>query len=122
MKNKGIVTFLIFLVMTIVGIIVYDFVSKIPDNLPANPYELDVNAFTKVDTSLIRFKESRNFKIDITSPTAISYQNNRIYLAGDKRLQIIEPSGKLLSEIFLDNQPRCIFALRNIYSLDLKIL
>jgi len=110
MKNKGIVTFLIFLVMTIVGIIVYDFVSKIPDNRPANPYELDVDAFAKVDTSLILYKESRNFKINFTTPTAISYQNNRIYLAGDNRLQIIEPSGKLLSEIIMDNQPRCIFA------------
>lgn len=96
--------------IVIVGIIVFDFVSKIPDNRPANPYELNVDAFSKVDTSLIRFKESRNFKIDITSPTAISYQNKRIYLTGDHRMQIIDPSGKLLSEFELDNQPRCIYA------------
>lgn len=113
MKNKGIITFLIFLGTIIVGIIVFDFVSKIPDNRPANPYELDVDAFSKVDSSLILFKESRNFKINFTTPTAISYQNKKIYLAGDHRLQIIEPSGKLLSEINLDNQPRCIFATKD---------
>lgn len=110
MKNKGIIAFLVFLSVIIVGIVVFDFVSKIPDNRPANPYELDVNAFAKVDASLVLFKESRNFKINFTAPTAISYQNNRIYLAGDNRLQIIDPSGKLLSEISLDNHPVCVFA------------
>jgi DNA-binding beta-propeller fold protein YncE len=109
MKNKGIVIFLIFLMVVIVGIIVFDFVSKIPDNRPANPYELDVDVFSRVDSSLIQFKESRNFKIAFTTPTAISYQNNRIFVAGDNRLQVIEPSGKLLSEFNLEEQPECIF-------------
>lgn len=110
MKNKGIITFLILLGIVIVGIIVFDFVSKIPDNRPANPYELNVDAFSKVDSSLILYKESRNFKINFTTPTAISYQNKRIYLAGDQRIQIIDPSGKLISEFELNNQPRCIYA------------
>jgi DNA-binding beta-propeller fold protein YncE len=96
--------------VVIVGIIVFDFVSKIPDNRPANPYELDVDVFSRVDSSLIQYKESRNFKIAFTTPTAISYQNNRIYVAGDNRLQIIEPSGKLLSEVTLAQQPGCIAA------------
>jgi DNA-binding beta-propeller fold protein YncE len=68
-----------------------------------------VNAFTKVDSSMIHYKESRNFKINFDTPTAISHFNNRIYVAGDKKLQIIEPSGKLFKEINLDDQPGCIF-------------
>lgn len=110
MKNKGIITFLIFLGVIIIGIVIYDVVSKTPDNRPANPYELDVDSFAKVDTSLIHYKESLNFKLNFTTPTAIFYQNKRIYLAGDRRLQIIDPSGKLLSEFELGNQPRCIYA------------
>lgn len=110
MKNKGIVIFLIFLAVVIVGIIVADFVSKMPDKRPENPYEFNVDEFTNVDSTLILFKEQRNFKINFNSPTGICYGNNKIYLVGDSRLQIIEPTGKLLSEINLDEQPTCIYA------------
>ena len=110
MKNKGIVIFLIFLVVVIVGIIVADFVSKMPDKRPENPYEFNVDEFTKVDSTLILFKEQRNFKINFNSPTGICYSNNKIYLVGDSRLQIIDPTGKLLSEINLDEQPSCVYA------------
>jgi len=110
MKNKGIVVFLIILAVIIVGIVVADFVSKMPDKRPENPYEFNVDEFSKVDSSLILYKEQRNFKINFNAPTGICYSNNKIYLVGDNRLQIIEPSGKLVSEINLDEKPTCVFA------------
>ena len=110
MKNKGIVIFLIFLAVVIVGVVSSDFISKVPDNRPENPYELDLDAFSKVDTSLITYKETRNFRINFNTPAGICYGNNKIYLVGDRRLQIIEPSGKLVSEINLDENPTCVFA------------
>ena len=109
MKNKGIVIFLIFLAVIIVGIVVADFISKMPDKRPENPYEFNVDAFSKVDSSLILYKEQRNFRLNYQAPTGICISNNKIYLVGDKRLQIIEPTGALLSEIDLDNQPTCVF-------------
>jgi streptogramin lyase len=110
MKNKGIVIFLIFLAVVIVGIIVSDFVSKMPDKRPENPYEFNVDEFSKVDSALILFKEQRNFKINFNTPAGICYGNNKIYLVGDSRLQIIDPAGKLVSEINLDVEPTCIYA------------
>lgn len=110
MKNKGIVIFLIFLAVVIVGIIVADFITKMPDKRPENPYEYNVDEFSKVDTSLILFKEQRNFKINFNLPTGICYNNNKIYLVGDSRLQIIQPTGQLVSEINLDEKPTCVYA------------
>jgi len=110
MKNKGIVIFLIFLAIVIVGIIAADFVSKMPDKRPENPYEFNVDEFTKVDSALILFKEQRNFKINFNTPAGICYSNNKIYLVGDSRLQIIDATGKLLSEINLDERPTCVYA------------
>jgi DNA-binding beta-propeller fold protein YncE len=110
MKNKGIVIFLIFLGMVIIGIIAADFISKMPDKRGENPYELNIDEFSKVDSSLILYKEQRNFKINFDIPAGICFSNNKIYLVGDNRLQIIEPTGKLVSEINLDEQPTCVFA------------
>jgi len=110
MKNKGIVIFLIFLAVVIIGVVSSDFISKVPDNRPENPYELNVDACSKVDTSLIMYKETRNFRINFNTPAGICYSNDKIYLVGDKRLQIIEPSGKLFSEINLEEMPTCVFA------------
>ena len=110
MKNKGIVIFLIFLAIIIAGIIAADFISKMPDNRPDNPYELNIDEFSRVDTSLILYKEQRNFKLNFDSLAGISYCNNKIYIVGDSRLQIIESTGKLVSEINLDEQPTCVFA------------
>ena len=39
MKNKGIVIFLILLAAVIVGIMVFDWYSKRPDNMDANKFE-----------------------------------------------------------------------------------
>jgi hypothetical protein len=110
MRNKGIVIFLIFLAVVIIGIIAADFISKMPDNRGENPYELNIDEFSKVDSTLILYKEQKNFKIGFNAPAGICYSNNKIYLVGDSRLQIIEPDGKLVSEINLDEQPTCVFA------------
>ena len=116
MKNKGIVIFLIFLAVIIVGIVAADFITKMPDKRPENPFEFNVDEFSKVDSSLILYKERRNFKINFITPTGICYDNNKIYLVGDNRLQIIDPAGVLLSEINLDDKPTCVYAsTENIY-------
>jgi DNA-binding beta-propeller fold protein YncE len=110
MKNKGIVIFLIFLAVVIIGIIAADFISNMPDKRGENPYELNVDEFSKVDSSLILYKEKKNFKIGFNEPAGICYRNEKIYIVGDNSLVEIDPSGKLLSEISLDDKPACVFA------------
>ena len=60
MKNKGIVIFLIMLAIVIVAVVAIDYNSSKRGELPANPYELTIDPFTKIDSSLIMFKESRD--------------------------------------------------------------
>ena len=49
MKNKGIVIFLIILTIVIVTVVTLDYYSSKPDELPENPYALNLTSFEKVD-------------------------------------------------------------------------
>ena len=109
MKNKGIVIFLIVLAVVIVGVIAIDFNSTKPDQQPANPYEYNIDSFTRVDTALIKYRESRNLKINLEEPVGIALHENRLFVVGDQKLQIIEPTGRLVQEVNLDQKPTCVY-------------
>ncbi|MEI6142466.1 MAG: hypothetical protein WCP85_24535 [Mariniphaga sp.] len=109
MKNKGILIFLLILAVVIVGVIATDFNSTKPDQQPANPYEYNIDSFTRVDTALIMYKETRNLKIELVEPVGIALRENRIFVVGDQKLQIIEPTGRLLQEVNLDQKPTCVY-------------
>lgn len=108
MKNKGIIVFLIILAIVIVGVIVGDFISKRPDKSEANPYEYNIDEFKNVAPELILYKESKNFKIGLEKPSAITVENEKIYLAGDATLKVIDFSGKILNEIGLPGEPHTV--------------
>lgn len=110
MKNKGIVIFLIILAAVIVTVVTLDYNSSKPGELPSNPYELNVDPFARVDSALIIYRESLDFAISFTEPTGICYNNAKIYVVGDQKMQIIEPTGKLLKEIAFDMKPACVYA------------
>lgn len=110
MKNKGIVFFLIILAIIIVSVVVLDFDASKPENQPANPYELNVDSFSKIDTALILYKESRNFAISFIDPAGVSFRDDQIFIAGDQKMQIIDSTGKLLKEVSFDQSPTCIYA------------
>jgi len=110
MKNKGIVFFLIILAIVIIVVVALDFNASKSDKLPENPYEFNVDQFSKIDTALILYKESRDFAISFSEPTGISILNDQIFIVGDKKMQIISPAGKLLNEVRLDKKPTCVFA------------
>ncbi len=108
MKNRGIVIFLIVLALVIIGVIVGDFMSKRPDKMDSNQFEYSVDEFKNVDEDLIFYKETKNFNIGFDEPTAITIENNKIYITGDKKLKVIDNSGKLLKEILFEGKPRSV--------------
>ena len=110
MKNKGIVVFLIILAIVIVAVVAVDYTSSKRGELPANPYELTIDPFAKIDSSLIMFNENRDYAIDFSEPTGIGFNNGQIFVVGDHKLQIIEPTGKLVKEIAFDKKPACVYA------------
>ena len=110
MKSKGIVIFLVILGIVIVAIIAGDYISTRPDKQPGNPYELNLNEFREVDPKLILFTETKNFRISPDSLNGLSYHKGILYLTGDKKLQMIDKSGRLTNEISLTGTPSCVHA------------
>ena len=108
MKNKGIIIFLIILAVIIVGVIVGDFISKRPDKMAPNIFEYNIDEFKNVPDELIHYKETKNFKIGFEEPAAITIENEKIFLVGDKKLKVIDISGKLLNEIELSDKPQTV--------------
>ncbi len=101
MKNKGIIIFLMVLAVIIVAVIVGDYVSKRPDKSEANPYEYNMEEFKDVDEGLVLYKETKNFKIGFEEPTAITISDDKVFVAGDASIKVIDLTGKLLNEIKL---------------------
>ena len=108
MKNKGIVIFLIILALIIVAVMVGEFVSQRPNKSGGNPYEYNIDEFKNVDPELVKYKETKQFKIGFEQPTAIDIANGKIYITGDKSVKIIDFSGKLLNEIQIQDDPKTI--------------
>ena len=109
MKNKGIVLFLVILVIIIIAVVALDFNASKSGKQPANPYEYNVDQFSKIDTSLILYKEIRDFAISYSEPTGICFYDNQIFVVGDQKMQIIGSSGKLLKEVGFDQKPTCVY-------------
>ncbi len=108
MKNKGIIIFLIVLAVVIIAVIAGDYLSGRPDKSAPNPFAYDVNDFKNVPEELIHFTESKNFKLGFEQATSITIDSDKLYVTGDKKLQVIDLSGKLLSEINLQDKPKTV--------------
>ena len=108
MKNKGIIIFLIILAVIIIAVIAGDYLSGRPDKSAPNPFAYDVNDFKNVPEELIHFTESKNFKLGFEQATSITIDSDKLYVTGDKKLQVIDLSGKLLSEINLQDKPKTV--------------
>lgn len=108
MKNKGIVIFLIVLAVVIIAVIAGDYLSGRPDKSAPNPFAYDVNDFKNVPEELIHYNESKNFKLGFEQATAITIDSDKLFVTGDKKLQIIDLSGKLLSEINLQDKSKTV--------------
>lgn len=114
MKNKGIIIFLIVLAVVIIAVIAGDYLSGRPDKSNPNPYAYDVNEFKNVPEEIIHFKESKNFKLGFEEPTAITISNDKLFVTGDNKLQIIELTGQLNIELTFPGKPATISVVNEI--------
>ncbi len=108
MKNKGIVIFLIVLAVVIIAVMVGDWISKRPDKMEPNKFEFNVDAFKNVPEELILYKETKNFKVGFETPAGITISGDTLYLVGDKKLKLIDTTGKLLLEKDFENEPTTV--------------
>lgn len=108
MKNKGIITFLLILAVVIVAVIVGDYVSDRPNRSKPNPYAYEVDEFKTVDPELIHYKEIKNFRFGLEEPVSIAVFDDKIYIAGDNRLKVIDLTGALLNDFTLPGKPQTV--------------
>ncbi len=110
MKNRAIIIFLILLAAISVFIIIGDFKSTRPDKQGENPFDLNLDEYKDVAPELIKYKEVKNFKLDIKGLAGISYDNGNLYVAGDSSVQVISLEGQLVNNFPLQDEPYCIVA------------
>ena len=108
---KGIKIYLILLAFLVVAVIVGDWYSQRPDTMEANKFEYNIEQFRKVPNNLVKYKETKNFKVGFENPKGIEIANSKIYVVGDQKLRIIDFSGNLLQEVGFLEEP---------HSLDIK--
>jgi hypothetical protein len=96
------------LTLTIIILIVADLRKNRTDKRPGNPYELSLEEFTSVDTTLIKYSEVLDLTLNDTEKRGIAFGMGRIWLIGDNYLQVISTDGELVLKKELPESPSCI--------------
>ncbi len=108
MQRKLIIIFLSLMALAIVFIISRDFLISRPDKRPDNPFEFNRVQYKSVDSTLVHYKETKNFRIKMNDPIGLAFANEKLFLLADKNLHIITTGGKELRNIKLSNIPTAI--------------
>ena len=101
--NRKLVNFgLIVLAITIALIIAKDFIGKKAGKNIENPYEYNVDEFRKVDSTLILYRETASFPVNVSKPRGIAVSGAEIVVVAEKMLLKYDYSGK---ELFRKETP-----------------
>ncbi|MBN1698869.1 MAG: NHL repeat-containing protein [Spirochaetales bacterium] len=73
-----------------------------------NPYQYDIDNLARIDTSLLRYKETNRIPVPFDRPTGIAVDGNKVHVTGDRSLVTITSNGEVLRRISLDGRPTCI--------------
>jgi len=75
----------------------------------SNVFIYDIKEFSKTDPNLVKYKEISKIKTGFQNPYAVATDpSDRIYIAGDKSIRILDSQDKILSEIKLSDTPQCL--------------
>jgi len=74
-----------------------------------NPFAYRIDRFEQTDPKLIGYVEAHRFKSPCAEPRRMAIGGDqRIYLAGEKRISVIRADGSVASEIGLTAPPQCV--------------
>ncbi len=108
MNKKALTIIIIAAIAVIIALIVFDFLGNQPGKRGGNPYEYNVEDFSKVDPELIHYRETRNIALDEKTPHGFVIHEDRIYITGDGFLQVIRPDGVQLMLQSIKDTGTCI--------------
>jgi hypothetical protein len=110
MKNKAIFLFLAVLTLVIIAVIITDFISTKPDKQSGNPYKYEMEDIARVAPEMILYREIRNMKLQMEEPGGISYQGQKLFIAGDEKLLCLDLKGNVIFVSKLNSVPLCVKA------------
>ena len=110
MKKSTISVIIGVIVVAIIAIIVTDFLTKRPDRLGKNPYELNTKEYEYVEPVLIHYKESKNIPVAEQKLGGIDAEGELIYLTGENFLQVISVKGIQKFSVGLEGAGTCVLA------------
>jgi sugar lactone lactonase YvrE len=63
----------------------------------------------KIDPALIHYKQSGEISVGLSQPHALAAgPDGKIFVAGDKTIQVFDSEGAKITEIKLEHEPRCL--------------
>lgn len=116
MKGKYITAFLIFLVLVVAAIFVFDRKSERSDlssYLTTNPLEKDMSPYMNVPDSLVSHVETKQIRVKAEQPKAIEYADGCLYLLADDYLQVIKTDGWEVMRVSLGDGATCLNVLKD---------
>ncbi len=108
MKKKGLTVVILVIVLVIITVIVVDFFNNRPDRRSTNPYALEVEHFKDVDPNLISHEETRMLSLGSLKGSALIYAEEKLIVAGDSSLVMMEPNGSKPQKFAIDPYPICL--------------
>lgn len=107
-KQRIIITISLILLLSVIGIMVYDFIYQ--KNLTQdNPYEYDISNLRKVDSSLVDYHRIMVFDTGMENARAIAIdKNDHLFVTGDNMLVRMTTGGAIAQVIPIKDTGYCI--------------
>ena len=108
MKQKSVLIFALVCLLAGISFMVWDMFFRQPD-ASENPYAYDMKNLKGSDTVLTKYAEVQQIKPGLTEILGVATDiSDRIYVAGEKGVEIYDASGKRENAFSFDGTARCI--------------
>lgn len=78
--------------------------SRLPER-----FDYNLENFKKIDPALVLYAQTAEIPLELSAGRAVAVgPEDRIYVAGDRAVLVLDPDGKKRSEIVLEDEPRCL--------------
>lgn len=108
MKKRSLTIVVLVILAVIIGVILFDFLTKRPDRRGENPYALDVEVYKAVDEALISHRETLNFSLGSLKGAGICCYNDSLFIVGDSSLAVLTTAGLPGGMYSILPHPTCI--------------
>ncbi len=104
------ITVAVAIVVATVVVLRRDVAGRLGSGLPET-FDYRLDDIKKIDPALILYRQTGEIALAFKELRAIGVgPDDRIYVAGDQRIQIFEPSGTPVQEFAMEGEPRCLAA------------